>query len=369
MTREELESIKIDAPSEEIYRQIRAGWDQAAKPLDGMGRFEELTARIGAIQGRAVPDIGKKAVVVMCADNGIVEEGISQSGQEVTVTVAALMGQGKSSVCRLAEAAGADVIPVDIGIADAGKLAGVSNRKIAFGTKNFRKEPAMTESEALAAIRVGMDAARSCKEQGYGLIAAGEMGIGNTTTCAAVAAALTGCTPEEAAGRGAGLSDEGLRRKRLIIGEALRRYGFVRSGDMPSHDVPPDALYVLSCVGGLDIAGLTGVMIGGAVYRIPVVSDGVITAVAALAAERIKPGTVAFVLPSHKSREPVGERVLSELGLRPVIDAEMALGEGTGAVMMCALLDLAVRFYAERTMFSDTRIEPYTRWDTEGSRT
>lgn len=372
MTREELGALEIEAPSEEIYRQIRTGWDQAAKPLDGMGRFEELTARIGAILGSAVPDIGKKAVVVMCADNGIVEEGISQSGQEVTGTVAALMGQGRSSVCRLAEAAKADVIPVDIGIAGTEKLAGVLDRKIACGTKNFLKEPAMTETEALEAIRVGIDMVRSCKEQGYRLIAAGEMGIGNTTTSAAVAAALTGCAPEEAAGRGAGLGREGLNRKKQVIAEALQKYGFVPSDVMQADAVRseimrPDALRVLCCVGGLDIAGLAGVMIGGAVYHIPVVSDGVITAVAALVAERIRRGTAAFLLPSHKSREPVAERVLKELGLHPVIDAQMALGEGTGAVMMCELLDLAVKFYKERTTFSDTRIEPYTRWDTEGS--
>ncbi len=350
-TTEELANIKIDLPSEAVYQQIKSRWDKMAKPLDSMGRFEELTAQIGAILKTADFAIEKKAVVVMCADNGIVEEGISQSGQEVTWKAAAFMGQGRTSVCRMADRIGADVIPVDIGIHDKKKLEGVLDKKIACGTKNFRKEPAMTERETLDAIAAGMELAVYCKEKGYQLIACGEMGIGNTTTSSAVAAALTGCAVEDITGRGAGLSDAGLNRKRQVITEALHKYQFRQT----------EIMRILQSVGGLDIAGLTGLFIGAAVQSLPIVLDGVVSTVAALAAERLKPGARNYMIASHRSREPAAGLMLKELGLSPVIDASLALGEGTGAVMMCALLDMAAGLYQDHTVFSDMEIEQYTR--------
>ena len=243
------------------------------KPLDGMGRFEELTAKIGAILGQPTFELRKKAVVVMCADNGVVKEGISQSGQEVTKAVAAMLGKNQSAVGRMAASIGADVIPVDIGMNCKEKIEGVLDRKTAYGTRNFMEEPAMTETELLAAIQTGIDMAAYCKERGYSMIATGEMGIGNTTTSSAVAAALTGCSVREIVGRGAGLSDAGLKRKRQIITEALSRYQFDRE----------EVLRILQTVGGFDIAGMAGLFLGGAIYRLPVVMDGVISAVAALA--------------------------------------------------------------------------------------
>lgn len=352
MTREELEGLKIEEPPEELFCRIKARWDRMAKPLDGMGQLEELTARIGAVLGTESFDIQKKAVVVLCADNGIVKEGISQSGQDVTATVAAFLGKKQSSVGIMAESIGADVIPVDIGMNSSRKIEGVEDRKIRMGTRNFLEEPAMTEQETLAAIRTGMDMAFFCKERGYHLIAAGEMGIGNTTTSSAVAAALTGAPPEEMTGRGAGLSDGRLERKRKVIGAALKRYQFQKE----------ETLRILSTVGGLDIAGMTGLFLGGALCHLPVVLDGVISGVAALAAERLKPGVRNYLIPSHKSKEPAAERILEELKLRPVIDASLALGEGTGAVMMFALLDLAMALYREGTLFSEMKIEQYTRY-------
>lgn len=352
MTSEELNQIKIQEPSKEIYRQIRSEWDHMAKPLDGMGRFEELTAQIGAILENVYPDISRKAVIVMCADNGIVEEGVSQSGQEVTLAVSSFMGKNQTSVGKMATRIGADVIPVDIGINHGAQIEGVIDRKIAHGTKNFRKEPAMTESETLAAIQTGIEMAAYCKREGYQLLATGEMGIGNTTTSSAVAAALTGLPVEEITGRGAGLSDEGLRRKRNVIIEALKKYDLRKE----------ETLRILMSVGGLDIAGLTGVFIGGAMYHLPVVLDGVISAVAALAAERLKPGTRAYMIPSHKSKEPAAKQILDELCLSPVIDASLALGEGTGAVMMFALLDMALSLYQRQTTFSDIHVEQYRRY-------
>jgi len=352
MTKEDLEALKIDIPSEKLYRQIKAEWDHMAKPLDGMGRFEELTSQIGAILGTIQFDIRKKVVVVMCADNGIVKEGVSQTGQEVTATVASFMGRNKSTVGIMAKSIGATVIPVDIGINCAEKIEGLLDKKVAFGTRSFLEEPAMTEQETLAALQAGIEVAGYCKKEGCQLVASGEMGIGNTTTSSAVAAALTGCRVEDITGRGAGLSEEGLVRKRRVITEALEKYNFDKE----------ETLRILMTVGGLDIAGLAGLCIGCAVYHLPLVLDGVISLAAALTAQRLKPGIKNYLIPSHKSREPAAELILKELGLLPVIDGSLALGEGTGAVMMFALLDMAAALYRGQTTFSDMAIEQYVRY-------
>ena len=184
------------------------------------------------------------------------------------------------------------------------------------------------------------------------MLATGEMGIGNTTTSSAVAAALLDCDVTEVTGRGAGLCDEKLVWKRRVIAEALERYRL--RGEEP--------LRVLCTVGGFDIAGLAGVCIGGALFHVPIVLDGVISMVAALTAERLIPGTRACLIPSHKGKEPAVEKLATELGLEPVIDASMALGEGTGAVMMMALLDMALCIYKDRTTFSDIAVAQYERF-------
>lgn len=351
-TREELTKITVKAPDEDIRRKVLSNFDHVAKPIDGLGRFEVLTAQIGAIQGTEKIDIAQKAVIIMCADNGIVEEGISQSGQEVTLAVVKSMADRKSSVGKMAEIAGADTIPVDIGVNSKEKIPGVADKKIAFGTRNFKKEPAMTEEEAVRAIFTGIEMVFQCKEKGYKLLATGEMGIGNTTTSSAVTAALLGCGAAEVTGRGAGLNDEKLVHKQELITEAIDRYGLKEA----------DALRILETVGGLDIAGLAGVCIGGALYHVPVVLDGVISMSAALLAERLVPGTKAYLIPSHKGKEPAVERLAEELELTPVIDAGLALGEGTGAVMLFPLLDMALSVYQDRTTFADIHIEQYERF-------
>lgn len=351
-TKEALKKLAVKAPDKEIYQRVLNRFDGVAKPLDGFGRFEALTARIGAIQGTENVDISKKAVLIMCADNGIVREGISQSGQEVTLAVAKNMGDRKSSVGKMAELAGADTIPIDIGINGRDSIPGVLDKKVAPGTRNFKKEPAMTEKEAVRAIFTGIEMVSVCRDKGYQILAAGEMGIGNTTTSSAVAAALLGCEAGEVTGRGAGLSDEMLMHKQRIITEAIDRYQLRKA----------DALKILETVGGLDIAGLAGVCIGGALYHIPIVLDGVVSMAAALLAERLVPGSREYLLPSHKGKEPAVNRLAEELQLEPVIDGDMALGEGTGAVMMFALLDMVLCVYQDRTTFSDIRIEQYERF-------
>lgn len=351
-TREELAQLKIDAPDTKVREAVQKNWDSVAKPLDGMGRFEELIARIGAITGQTEPTIGKRAVIMMCADNGIVEEGVSQSGQEVTLAVAQSMARRRSSVGRMAEVAGADTIPVDIGIKTTQNIAGVVKRKVRCGTRNFHKEPAMTEEETLRAIAVGIDMVSLCRKAEYQILATGEMGIGNTTTGSAVAAALLGCDASVVTGKGAGLSDAGLLHKRQVIQEAIECYDLYHA----------DALTVLATVGGLDIAGLAGVCIGGALYHIPIVLDGVISMVAGLVAERILPGVKEYLLASHKGKEPAVALLTQALGLEPVLDARMALGEGTGAVMLFPLLDMAMSVYQNRTTFAEIQIEQYTRY-------
>lgn len=352
LTRTDLENLNIDPVDPKLLKQIRAIWDGVAKPLDGLGQFEPILARIGAIWGSTQIEIGKKAVIAMCADNGIVAEGVSQSGQEVTAIVTEFMGKNQTSVGKMAKSIGADVIPVDIGINGGQQLEGVFARKVMHGTKNFLKEPAMTEEQALKAIAVGMEMAAYGKEQGYRLLGTGEMGIGNTTTSSAVAAALLGCSADEVVGRGAGLSDAGLARKREVVGMALAKYDFRKD----------ETLRILSTVGGLDIAGLAGVYIGGACYHIPVVMDGLISSIAALVAERLVPGVREYLIPSHRSKEPAAELIAKELGMHPVIDAGLALGEGTGAVMMFSLLDIALSLYEDQTTFGDIELEQYERF-------
>lgn len=353
MTKQTLEAIRIIKPDDSFRQEIQERWDSIAKPLDSLGEFEHILAQIGAINRDTELDIQKKVVIIMCADNGIVAEHISQSGQEVTAKVAESMGKRASSVCRMAAAVGAEVIPVDIGICQKEPIAGVLDKKVAYGTRNFLIEEALTEEEVLQAIETGMELVRMCKEQGYRLVATGEMGIGNTTTSSAVAAALLSCEAEQITGKGAGLSREGLRHKIEVIKQALQKYQLQKE----------ETLRILASVGGLDIAGLAGVFLGGAVYGIPVVLDGVISAVAALAAERVAPGVRDYVIPSHRSREPAAAFIMEELRVHPVIDAGLALGEGTGAVMMFGLLDTACAVYGEKTTFADIRVAAYQRFE------
>ena len=356
-----LENIK---PADtDIYKKILSRWDGVAKPLGSLGRFEDIVARIGAVLKTEEIDIRKRAVLVMCADNGIVSEGVSQSGQDVTAAVSGWMGRNESSVCRLAAEAKSDVIPVDIGINTEGTPKGVIDKKIRRGTADFLKEPAMTAEELEQAIETGIELVRDLKEKGYTILATGEMGIGNTTTSAAVCAALTGLPVGRVTGRGAGLDDAGLIRKNEVIGLALDKYGFRKPDKTRKY-----AMEVLRTVGGLDIAGLTGVYIGGALYNIPVVIDGYISAVAALAADRILPGTRDIMIASHMGREAGMGPVLDELGVSPVIDADLALGEGTGAVMIFPLLDMVLKLYKEGLRFDETEVARYEKFDHAGSR-
>lgn len=344
--------MKIDRPSDEIAEQVKAIWDGIAKPLDGLGEFEAMVAKIGAIQGTTVLSLEHRGILNFCADNGIVAEGVSQSGQEVTGIVAGFMGRQESSVGKMAVRAGVTVIPVDIGINSNQPIPGVRDCKVMHGTRDFLVEPAMTEEEALQAVSVGITLVEECKNAGFGILGTGEMGIGNTTTSSAVAAALLGLKASEVTGRGAGLDNEGLLHKKEVIEEALSNYPVSRM----------DGLEILRTFGGLDIAGMAGVCIGGALYHVPVVLDGLISSVAALAAEKMVPGVKEYLLASHLSKEPAAKEVARQLGLHPVIDAGLGLGEGTGAVMLFSLLDLAMALYTQQTTFENMEIAQYERF-------
>ena len=352
MLKEELINIHIQEPDRGFAEQVKKCWDAVAKPLNGLGVFEDIFVQIGAIQKSADVDIKKRVIIAMCADNGIVEEGVSQSGQDVTSTVTRFMGLGLSSVGKMGRAANTDIFPVDIGINNDEKFQGVLDCKVRKGTRNFLKEPAMTENEALCAIETGMDIVKQLKAEGYRLIGTGEMGIGNTTTSSALVVALTGEAPERVVGRGAGLNDDGLKKKRQVVTTAMSKYSL--RGD--------DAFKALCCVGGLDIAGLVGVFIGGALHQVPIVIDGVISATAALVAERIVKGCKNYMIPSHGGKEPAIEVIYKELGFSPIINGQMALGEGTGVTMLFALLDVAAALYESKTTFEEMEIEQYERY-------
>ena len=321
-------------------------WNNIAIPLHSLGRLQDTIVRIAGMTGNPKVDLSKKALVVMCADNGVVEEGVTQSGQEVTLLVSENFLNKKATASIFCQHTGADIFPVDIGIASDSKII---NRKIAYGTKNMTKEPAMTREEAVRAIEVGIQMVEELKNQGYRIIATGEMGIGNTTTSSAVTSVLLEVEPEKVTGRGAGLSSEGLQKKIRAIERALELH-------RPDRNDPVD---VLAKVGGFDLAGLAGVFIGGAVYQIPVIADGFISCTAALCAVRMCPEVRDYLITSHKSKEPAANMVLKALDIPVFLDCDMCLGEGSGAVAIYPLLELALKIYYSMCTFADNHMDNY----------
>ena len=361
MTKDELFEIIIDKPDESAYKRAKKRFDSLAKPLDGFGSFEAAICKIAADQCTDKPDISKKGLVIMIADNGVTCEGVSQTSSDVTLSVARLMGVGKSTVGVMTERYPVDIIPVDVGINSDEKIPGVTVLKVKKGTGNISKEPAMTGEECLAAISAGMSAADKCMERGIQIVATGEMGIGNTTTSTALFCALSGCEVEDAVDRGAGLSDEGLDKKTHVIKRSL---AFHKLNNTTAKTLEKSYVFnALKCVGGLDIAGLAGLYTRCAQLGITVVIDGFISAVAALTAVSFNPGVKGYLLASHSGREKGCQKVLDMLDLIPVIHGDMALGEGTGAVMLFPLLDMVMSVYNNGMSFSDTGIAQYERFD------
>lgn len=326
-------------------------WDGLGKPLGSLGRLEKALIRIAGIQRTGDVHIDRKALVIMCADNGVVEEGVTQCGQEVTATVAENFLDEKSCVAIMCRRAGTKICPVDIGMAV--DTPRVEKRKIAYGTKNMAKEPAMTREQAIAAIEVGIAKAEELHAQGYEMLATGEMGIGNTTTSSAMTAVYLGLDVETVTGRGAGLSSHGLQRKIHAIKQAIA----VNQPD------PEDPLDVLAKVGGLDIAGMCGLFLGGAAQRMPVVMDGFISQVAALTAVRLVPECADYILASHVSEEPGANILLKALEKDAFLTCGMRLGEGSGAVALFPILDFASDIYHKMSTFVQADIVEYQPLD------
>ena len=326
-------------------------WDGLGKPLGSLGRLEKALIQIAGIQRTGDVHIDRKALVIMCADNGVVEEGVTQCGQEVTATVAENFLDEKSCVAIMCRRAGTKICPVDIGMAV--DTPRVEKRKIAYGTKNMAKEPAMTREQAVAAIEVGIAKAEELHAQGYEMLATGEMGIGNTTTSSAIAAVYLGMDEETVTGRGAGLSSHGLQRKIHAIKQAIA----VNQPD------PEDPLDVLAKVGGLDIAGMCGLFLGGAAQQMPVVMDGFISQVAALTAVRLVPECADYILASHVSEEPGANILLKALEKDAFLTCGMRLGEGSGAVALFPILDFASDIYHKMSTFVQADIVEYQPLD------
>lgn len=327
-------------------KRMRAHWDALAKPLGSLGQLEELTVRLAGIQG-GTPDIRNRAVAVFAADNGILEEGFNPVPQAVTAAQFLNMANGVAGISVLCGMTATELKLVDVGVAGNCSHPGILDKKVAPGTKNMAQGPAMTHQQAQAAFEAGVQTAHALSERGIRLLGVGEMGIGNTATSAAVVSCLCGVAPEETTGRGVGL-DDGMYRQKV---DAIRR-GIEING--PDANDPMD---VISKVGGLDIAAMAGCFMGAAQKGMACVVDGLISMAAALCAVRMQPDVRDFLFASHASSEPGYIVACRELGLRPVLDLDMRLGEGSGCPLLFQLLDAAVALFTKMARLDTTGLD------------
>jgi len=327
--------------------QAKARQDRLTKPPGSLGRLEELSVQLAGIQGRPVPHIKDKAIITMAGDHGVVAEKIGNWPQEVTAQMVANFLRGGAGINIIARQVKARVIIVDMGVAAPLKPApGLVSRRIAPGTQNMAAGPAMTEAQAVQAIEAGIDLVTSEADKGLDIVGTGDMGIGNTTPSSAICAVMTGRPVAEVTGKGTGLTDAQLAHKIAVIEHALA----VNRPD------PARPLEVLSRVGGFEIGGLAGVMLGAAARRIPVVIDGFISGAAALIAATLAPGVKDYLIAAHLSAEPGHKILLEHLGLRPLLNLEMRLGEGTGSALGIFLAETAARLLAEMATFDEAGV-------------
>ncbi len=329
----------------ESIGQIQSRLNSLTKPLGSLGQLETLAMQLGGIQGTSHPKILRKAVLLMAGDHGVVEEGVSAYPQEVTPQMIYNIIDGGAAINVLARHAGAEVFCTDVGVAF--PLEGeIIHKRVANGTQNMAKGPAMTRKQALQALLTGAKVAEGKIRIGYNLLATGELGIGNTTPSSAIVALLTNSAVELVVGRGTGLDDAGLIRKCQVIKKAIA----INQPD------PQDGLDVLTKVGGLEIAAIAGSILQAAASRVPIVVDGFISTAGALIAAKIAPQSSAFMIPSHDSVEIGHRKALAELGLEPVLNLNMRLGEGTGAVLTFNLVEAALRILEEMSTFTDAGV-------------
>ncbi len=320
--------------------------DSLIKPPGSLGILEEIVVQLAGITGEPYPAVGKKVVIIMAGDHGVVEEGVSIAPQEVTAEMLPAFMAGVAGIGVLAKHAGARIVVVDVGVAGPIDFPGLLQKKVRAGTANIARGPAMTKEEAVTALEVGIQVAQEEIERGAGLLATGDMGIGNTTPSSAILAAIGGYTAQEVVGRGTLVNDRVLQIKVRAIEKALE----INKPDCR------DGLDVLAKVGGLEIAGLAGVILGAAARRVPVLIDGFITTAAALAACQMQPKARQYIIASHLSGEQGHRLMLDELKLTPVVNLNMRLGEGTGAALTMHIIEAATRVIREMASFDEAGV-------------
>jgi len=340
-----LKSIKpVD---ESWYAVAQKHLDNLTKPPGSLGRLEEFARRLVAITENSNPVIDRKVMFTFAGDHGIVAEGVAAYPKEVTTQMVFNFLRGGAGINVLARHAGAEVVVVDIGVDhDFGGVEGLMSMKVIMGTKNFVKGPAMTREDATACIEKGIDLAKGYAKKGYKMFGTGDMGIGNTTPSSAIVAAITGRPASEVTGKGTGISDEALLRKIAVIEHALK----LNSPDSK------DAIDVLAKVGGAEIGGIAGLVLGAAANRIPVVIDGFISTAGALIAYALEPSSRDYMFASHNSVEKGHRVMLDAIGLSPILDLGMRLGEGTGAALAMGLIEAGLKIYKEMATFQEAGV-------------
>lgn len=351
---------KIQPVNPEWYEIAQRRLDNLTKPPGSLGRLEEFARRLVAITEERMPSINKKAIFTFAGDHGITEERVSAYPKEVTAQMVFNFLRGGAGINVLARHARADVIVIDISVdydfGDSGVpknsqnfwggSKGLLNLKVVHGTKNFTKGPAMTRDEAIRCIEVGIELANAYAKRGYRIFATGEMGIGNTTPSSAIASVLTGRPVEEVTGKGTGISDAALMKKIEVIKRGIA----INSPD------PSDPIDVLAKVGGAEIGGIAGLVLGAAANRIPIVIDGFISTAGALVAYCIEPKTRDYMFGAHNSVEIGHKAMLDKLGLRPILDLDLRLGEGTGAVLAMLMIEAGLKIYKEMATFDEAGV-------------
>lgn len=338
---------KIGELDKEAMDKAKLRMDSLIKPPGSLGRLEDLVVQLAGITGELYPRVDKKSVIVMAADHGVYEEGVAVFPQAVTIIQTCNFPKGVTGVCAIAKQVGADVMPVDIGVKGEISESGIINEKIKHGTNNMAKGPAMTREEAIKSIEVGIKIANEEINKGKNILATGEMGICNTTPSAAIVSVIGGYDPIEVTGVGANFPEKRLDFKAGVIKKAIE----INKPD------PNDGIDVLSKVGGLEIGGMAGVMLAGAARRVPVVVDGFISTAAALIACTIEPKIKDYLIPSHSSIEKGAIKASKLLGLEPMLNMNMRLGEGSGAVLAFNIIEAATYVNNEMITFEEAGIE------------
>lgn len=344
---------QITGPNKEVMEETQKIWDGFLKPMGSLGSLEDISVKISGMTGQIRNKIDKRGIVVMAADNGVVEEGVSACPPNFTVLLTESMLKGITGVSALGKFANADIITVDIGLFEDIHHEKLINKKIAYGTKNFTKESAMTYEEAVKAIEVGIEIGDKLYEEGYDILGTGELGIGNTTTSAAVLTAITGLDVDITCGKGAGLTEEQYVEKKATIVRGIEL-------NKPNKDDPID---VIAKVGGFDIAGMCGLYLSAAKNKKPIIIDGFISSAAALCAVRIEPLVINYLIPSHLSDEPGAKYLMKELELKPMLNMGMRLGEGTGCPLAFQIIEASLYTldnmgtYEDGSMSSETLVD------------